>query len=85
MATRPEFTASPAQSIPFSVNGKPVVVSSAPTERLSRVLREELGLTGTKVGCDAGDCGACSVLVDGKVRRSCTLRAFRCMGQGQEL
>ena len=50
--------------ISFAVNGTPVSVSVAPMRRLSSVLRDELGLTGTKVGCDAGDCGACTVLLD---------------------
>ena len=49
----------------FHVNGRAVEVDAPPASRLTRVLRDHLGLAGTKVGCDAGDCGACTVLLDG--------------------
>jgi aldehyde oxidoreductase len=49
----------------FRVNGKSISVASPPWQRLSRTLRDNLGMTGTKVGCDAGDCGACTVLLNG--------------------
>ena len=55
----------------FSLNGRPVEVAAAPAERLSKVLRETLLLQGTKVGCDAGDCGACTVLLDGEAVCAC--------------
>ena len=66
------------QSIVFLLNGKTAHVVAAPTKRLSDVLREDLGLTGTKVGCNAGDCGACTVLLDGEQVCSCMTAAAQC-------
>ena len=55
------------------VNGRPVNVNSPPETPLLWVLRDELGLTGTKYGCGVAQCGACTVLVDGNAMRSCQL------------
>jgi len=55
----------------LKVNGKSVVVNASPAARLIDVLREECGLTGTKEGCGEGECGACTVLIDGVAVCSC--------------
>ena len=55
----------------FSLNGKTVEVRAHPMKRLLDVLREECGLTGTKEGCGEGECGACTVLLDGEPVNSC--------------
>ena len=55
----------------FTLNGRAVSSASSPSTRLSDVLRQEMGLCGTKIGCNAGDCGACSVLMDGAPICSC--------------
>ncbi|RWN52772.1 MAG: aldehyde oxidase [Mesorhizobium sp.] len=66
--------------IAFEVNGAAVSVCVPPVRRLSSVLRDELRLTGTKVGCDAGDCGACTVLVDGEPVCACLMSAGSAAG-----
>ncbi|MGE3832469.1 MAG: molybdopterin-dependent oxidoreductase [Parvibaculaceae bacterium] len=55
----------------FALNGRKVEIAASPADRLSKVLREDLRLEGTKIGCDAGDCGACTVLIDGAPVCSC--------------
>jgi CO/xanthine dehydrogenase Mo-binding subunit/aerobic-type carbon monoxide dehydrogenase small subunit (CoxS/CutS family) len=67
--------------IRFSLNGLDVEVEAPPTERLSETLRERFGKVGTKVGCDAGDCGACTVLVDGAAVCACLTPAARVDGR----
>ncbi|MDD4010732.1 MAG: (2Fe-2S)-binding protein [Sphaerochaetaceae bacterium] len=57
--------------IDFNLNGVQVSVDKDPLSRLIDVLREDFGLTGTKEGCSEGECGACSVLLDGKLVTSC--------------
>ncbi len=63
------------------VNGSPRAVEVAPDARLLWVLRESLNLTGTKYGCGEGQCGACTVLVDGRATRSCTARVSAMAGR----
>lgn len=60
------------KTIRFELNGKPVSVTTDPENRLLWVLRNELGLTGTKYGCGEGICGSCTVVVDKDAVRACT-------------
>jgi aerobic carbon-monoxide dehydrogenase small subunit len=64
-------------TIQFRVNGNPVEVATDTDRSLLDVLREDLGLTGVKCGCGEGQCGACSVLVEGERVLSCTIPARR--------
>lgn len=67
-------------NVAFRLNGANVTVNAAPERRLVDVLREEFGLTATKAGCSAGECGACTVLFDGDVVLSCLIPAFAARG-----
>ena len=80
MATTEKLPAAGTELISFSVNGSAVKVMAPGARRLSRVLRDDLGLTGTKVGCDAGDCGACTVLMDGEPVCACLVAAGQAAG-----
>jgi aerobic-type carbon monoxide dehydrogenase small subunit (CoxS/CutS family) len=66
------------------VNGEEQPVSFAPYKTLLEVLREDLNLTGTKHGCELGECGACAVLVDGQPLLSCLELAVECEGRAIE-
>ncbi len=68
----------------LTVNGESHEVSFAPYKTLLELLREDLGLTGTKHGCELGECGACAVLVDGEPQLSCLLLALECEGRSVE-
>lgn len=67
--------------ISLTVNGEPAQVAFAPHKTLLEVLREDLGLTGTKHGCELGECGTCAVLVDGVPVLSCLVLGLTCDGK----
>jgi CO/xanthine dehydrogenase Mo-binding subunit/aerobic-type carbon monoxide dehydrogenase small subunit (CoxS/CutS family) len=69
------------EALAFTLNGAPVALDVPPLRRLSQVLREDLGLKGTKVGCDAGDCGACTVLLDDAAVCACLTPAAHVRGR----
>jgi aerobic-type carbon monoxide dehydrogenase small subunit (CoxS/CutS family) len=75
------LAAQKTSQIRFSLNGEDTDVSFAPYKTLLEVLREDLGHTGTKHGCELGECGACAVLLDGKPVLSCLVLALECDGR----
>ena len=74
----------PNAQIRLTVNGEPADAYFAPYKTLLEVLREDLGLTGTKHGCELGECGACAILVDGEPQLSCLVLAVECAGRSIE-
>jgi len=83
MATLPIFPEESRKTaqIRLMLNGEEVDVAFAPYKTLLEVLREDLGHTGTKHGCELGECGACAVLLDGKPVLSCLVLALECDGR----
>jgi carbon-monoxide dehydrogenase small subunit len=69
------------KTIHITVNHKPFELAVEPNQTLLEVIREKLGLTGTKAGCLVGDCGACTVLVDGKPVNSCLMLTVQADGK----
>ena len=67
--------------IEFKVNGQPISIDIDPEKPLLWVLREDLAFTGTKYGCGIGNCGACTVIVDGQLARSCILPVRKVKGK----
>lgn len=67
--------------IGFVLNSSPVEIEAPADRRVVDLLREDLGLTGTKEGCGAGECGACTVLVDGESKLSCLMLAAQLQGR----
>src|SRR6478752_6768783 len=66
--------------ITLTVNGVPREVHAEPRALLVHVLRDQLGLTGTHIGCDTSQCGACTVLLDGQAVKSCSVLAVQAAG-----
>jgi carbon-monoxide dehydrogenase small subunit len=70
-----------SRQLALSVNGEALEIAFAPYKTLLEVLREDLGLTGTKHGCELGECGACAVLIDGEPQLSCLVLGLECEGR----
>lgn len=81
MLETPEHSPEAAVPVRLTLNGDPITVEVPPNAILLDVLREQLQLTGTKKGCDHGQCGACTVHVDGQAMNACLRLAVMCEGQ----
>ena len=68
------------EQIKLTVNGEPCEVLVEPSDTLLQVIRDKLGLTGTKESCSLGDCGSCTVILDGKAVNSCLVLAMEAKG-----
>src|SRR5262249_56341679 len=80
MLDRPNQSETDRITIILTLNGRTVAVAAPPFAPLAETLRERLGLTATKIGCDAGDCGACTVLLDGEQVCACLVPSAQADG-----
>lgn len=67
--------------IRFTINGEPREIDAPPDRRVIDLLREDLGLTGAKEGCGSGECGACTILIDGETHLSCLMLSAQLEGR----
>lgn len=74
------MTGAATHRVPLSINGRPVELVVEPRTTLADALRDQCGLTGVKLGCEQGACGACTVIHDGRQIRSCLLFAVQAVG-----
>ena len=85
--SEPDIFSTPERAkalVAFTLNGEPVEIAFSPHKTLLEVLREDLALTGTKHGCELGECGTCAVLVDGRPVLSCLYLGLECEGRRVE-
>jgi aerobic carbon-monoxide dehydrogenase small subunit len=68
-------------NINFTLNGRPLQLDLDPDRSVADLLREDLRLTGTKIGCDTQDCGVCSILLDDRLAKACSLKAAHLEGR----
>lgn len=84
MSIQQSHTYQMTEGVSLQVNGEPQLVRIPPDELLVDTLRVRLGLTGTKLGCGTGDCGTCTVLLDGEPVCACLIFTHQCDGQSVE-
>ena len=84
MKTNPEKAGAEVIRLSFRLNGEPVQLTVSPVMRAVDLIRNELGQTGTKISCGIGRCGACSVLINGKLAVSCLTLAYQLEGASVE-
>ncbi|WP_307794942.1 2Fe-2S iron-sulfur cluster-binding protein [Alkalihalobacillus sp. BA299] len=68
-------------TVSFVLNGEVMTLNVDPSKRLIEIIRDDLNLTGTKISCEIGRCGACMVLINGKPQNSCLTMAYQCEGK----